>query len=164
MQKTAVRVLLWTLTILMCGIIFGFSSQDGETSMETSGMIAEPIARAISSGMQEITPSQYATLLDNVQAVVRKSAHFTEYGILGILVYLLHVSYARRYCVLPSWGLTLLYAAGDELHQWLGGSRTGMWQDVILDACGAIAGILICRAVRHLWRKKKSAQAERIQT
>ena len=38
-QKTAVRVLLWVLTLGMCVLIFGFSAQDGDTSMETSGMI-----------------------------------------------------------------------------------------------------------------------------
>ena len=158
-QKTAVRVLLWVLTILMCGLIFGFSSQDGDTSMETSGIIAEPIARVISSGMKEMTPSRYAVLLNDVQAVVRKTAHFTEYLVLGGLVYLLHLSYGRKACVISSFVLTTFYAAGDELHQWLGGSRTGMWQDVLLDACGAMVGIQICRTAWMKWKEKKSELA-----
>ena len=145
-QKSAVRVLLWVLTLGMCVLIFGFSAQDGETSMETSGLIAEPIARKISNATGRTAPSEYQEVLMNVQAVVRKTAHFSEYALLGLLVFLLHVSYERKYCVIPSWIFTTVYAAGDEVHQWIGGPRTGMWQGVGLDACGAITGILLCRA------------------
>ena len=157
-QKTTVRVLLWVLTLGMCVLIFGFSAQDGDTSMKTSGMIAEPIARVISTATGRTTPSGYEAVLMDVQAVVRKTAHFFEYALLGLLIFLLHVSYDRKYRVIPSWILAIVYAAGDEVHQWIGGSRTGMWQDVLLDACGAIAGILLCRAVMMKLANRQSVE------
>lgn len=159
MQKQWVRILLWILTAAMCVMIFAFSSQDGEESMATSGRIAEPIAHAITVIRQNPSPSFYDLVLGYVQAAVRKTAHFLEYAVLGSLVFLLHESYKTRYRVLPSWTLTACYAVGDEVHQWLGGSRTGMWQDVVLDAIGALAGILICRAV---CRKKNRQQTKAV--
>ena len=59
-QKTAVRVLLWVLTLGMCVLIFGFSAQDGDTSMETSGMIAKNSVSTISTA--EMTPLAFFSL------------------------------------------------------------------------------------------------------
>ena len=50
-----IRACLWILTILTCVMIFAFSSQDGDTSMETSGLFAEPIARAIARLRPDMT-------------------------------------------------------------------------------------------------------------
>ncbi len=160
MQKRWVRVLLWVLTIALCAAIFGFSEQDGEESMATSGLIAVPIANWIAGMRPGMTGEEYLELLDGVQAFVRKTAHFSEYAVLGILVYLLGVSYARRHPGLISVASCLLYASGDEVHQFLGGSRTGMVLDVLLDTAGAAFGALMV----FLYLSGKPGHTDRGQT
>ena len=142
MQKKWVRILLWCLTIAMCVTIFVLSSEDGTQSMQTSGRFAEPIARLIASGRPPMTQSEFMALVDEVQVYVRKAAHFSEYAVLAVLVYLLSIAHAWRLPARIAIGFSGLYAAGDELHQLLSGSRTGMWQDVLLDTCGAAFGTL----------------------
>lgn len=149
-----IRACLWILTILTCVMIFAFSSQDGDTSMETSGLLAEPIARAIARLRPDMTQNEYQVLLDGVQAVVRKTAHFSEYALLGGLICLLLVSYYRPHPVPGGCLLGGLYACTDELHQYLSGSRTGMALDVLLDTCGALAGAALAFFVGlKLYRK-----------
>ena len=150
MQNKGIRILLWVLTIAMCVVIFAFSEQDGSKSMETSGVIAEPIAKQIASKGPPMTKSQYRKLLDEVQHYVRKTAHFSEYALLSALVFLLMTSYGKHRRGLISTLFCALYASGDELHQLIGGSRTGMWQDVLLDTCGAAVGALVCWGILGL--------------
>jgi VanZ family protein len=91
--------------------------------------------------------------------VLRKTGHFLGYGILSVLVF-----YGLRYTnrdqlsplLLRRWGtclhdlwrmewvllgvaVTVITAALDEIHQSFIPSRTGCWQDVVLDTCGAAA-------------------------
>ena len=160
MQRIGTKALLWVLTLGMCAIIFVFSAQDGDASMSTSGRFAMPIARLIASLQGGLSEKAFGELLDNVQVVVRKTAHFTEYAILGCLIFLLLTSYDIRRSLSLAEILTALYAAGDEIHQMLGGSRTGMWQDVVLDACGGLCGILICRAVLRFREKRRISKTE----
>ena len=140
-QKTAVRVLLWVLTLGMCVLIFGFSAQDGDTSMETSGMIAEPIARVISTATGRTTPSGYEAVLMDVQAVVRKTAHFFEYALLGFLT-------ARGFKLSKKtpWLAILacaIYASTDEFQQTIIPGRSGELKDVLLDTAGATFGVTL---------------------
>ena len=77
--------------------------------------------------------------------LIRKLAHFGSYFLLAGFGYLGLLS------VIPFWGfrvpLTWLaatgYAALDEFHQLLTSGRSPMIQDVMLDSCGAIAGLLV---------------------
>ena len=156
--KQWIRAVLWILTVLTCVMIFLFSCQDGETSMETSGILAKPLADVIAGLNPEMTQAEYDLLLDNAQAVVRKTAHFSEYALLGCLICLLHLSYGKRHPMIRGTLLGGLNACTDELHQYLSGSRTGMVWDVLLDTCGALAGtavavFIILRLVRR--RKKR---------
>lgn len=73
--------------------------------------------------------------------IFKKGAHFTVYAVLAVLF--------RR--ALPpnhwiwalSWIFTVLYAASDEWHQSFVPGRHSQLTDVLIDACGAIAGLLI---------------------
>ena len=93
-----------------------------------------------------------------IDAVLRKSGHFIGYAILSALVFLAlkHTYRDRLQPVLQrSWGmffrdlwrfewaviavlLTLVTASLDEIHQTFLPSRTGRWQDVVIDTSGAL--------------------------
>ena len=83
--------------------------------------------------------------------VIRKAGHVIGYAILSILLFR-----AWRATWAPSYGLrwagrwagaailgTLLVASLDEWHQSFLPSRTGKWQDVVLDTCAGLAAQLL---------------------
>ena len=156
------RILLTLAVLAWMLLIFLFSAQGGEESMETSGKLAVPIANTIAQ-VKGIPRSghSYRQLLDTVQMVVRKSAHFSEYAILGILCVLMLMSYqVRRYGLLSA-VISGMYAASDEVHQFFQGARTGMWQDVVLDTLGAVCGILLWGSIwRRICEKRIRKQAD----
>ena len=69
--------------------------------------------------------------------VLRKLAHTTEYAILGALL----VRATRRPNL--AFGLGVLYAASDELHQTFVPGRHGSPIDVAIDSVGIALGILL---------------------
>ncbi len=149
MARKEVRIVLWIATIAVAGMIFGFSCQDGDTSMQTSSLIVDPIVQTMTSHMPPMNADQAEGMRMAIQFLVRKLAHFTEFALLGFLISCLTHSYACRHAGSLAWLSGAAYAASDELHQFLGGSRTGMWQDVVLDSVGVLAGAcvasLLCR-------------------
>jgi VanZ family protein len=84
-------------------------------------------------------------LLGFVEFFIRKSAHVTEYAVLGILIFqTLRVIFPRIWGIsLISISLCYLYAVTDEYHQSFIVDRTPLFADVLLDTGGATAGILL---------------------
>ena len=98
-----------------------------------------------------------ASFVEQLNAVLRKTGHFAGYAILSALVlFALRNTNRDRLLSLRqrSWGiylrdywrlewawlgvlLTIVTAAFDEIHQTFIPSRTGRWQDVLLDTGGA---------------------------
>jgi len=107
--------------------------------------------------LSAVIPKIQPTLVDWLDEVLRKSGHFLGYGILGALVFLALRNTNRdrlRPLLKRPWGIylrdwwrrewvmigilfTAATASYDEIHQTFIPSRTGRWQDVVLDTCGA---------------------------
>ncbi len=86
---------------------------------------------------------------------VRKTAHFVEYAVLGILAWRTlrfdpsFRAYTGRHQFWLALLLAALYASTDEFHQKFVPTREPSVRDVMLDTCGAAAGLLlICGARR----------------
>ena len=151
------RGILWLITLSLLLMMFGFSAQEGETSGSISGKIARPITDFLAH-RQGLTGQAYWNLYSQVDFAVRKTAHFSEYALLGVLLTLLLDSYGVRWRWL-SWAGCTLYAATDEIHQLFIPGRTGRWQDVLLDSSGALAGMLLAfLALRLVRRRTKKAK------
>ena len=71
--------------------------------------------------------------------VLRKLAHTGEYAVLGALL----LRALRR--PLPAAALAVAYAASDEVHQHFVAGRQGRPLDVLIDAAGVLAGVLLWR-------------------
>jgi VanZ family protein len=90
---------------------------------------------------------------------IRKTAHVTEYALLGLLIWRAGRQPVRndlrpwswRQARL-AWWLTVAYAGTDEFHQLFVPSREGRVADVGIDACGAAAGLLLLWLFGR-WRK-----------
>jgi VanZ family protein len=76
--------------------------------------------------------------------VLRKIAHFCEYAVLGLLL-------ARAVGREPfAAAAGIAYAGSDELHQHFVPGRHAAFRDVVIDAAGVLAGVLLAR--RRPWR------------
>jgi VanZ family protein len=83
--------------------------------------------------------------------IFKKGAHFTVYAVLAVL-FRRALPLSRRIWAL-SWMFTVVYAASDEWHQSFVPGRHPQPTDVLIDACGAAAGLLI------FWWLQRRAQA-----
>lgn len=141
------------LTLGWMALIFGFSAQTGETSGSASALIAEPLTRLIARITEPVTQEERAALYRMIDNVVRKTAHFAEYAVLGGLLAMLG-SFIHFHGVWLPWLLGTLYACTDEWHQAYSPGRACAPMDVLIDACGVLAGILIFKAIAYfIWRK-----------
>lgn len=93
-----------------------------------------------------------------VEFFIRKAAHFMTYFILGGSLYLgLLPKLKQKSSVLGlffAWLAATGYTATDEFHQMLTGGRTPLFQDVMLDSCGALTACLIIIAYRTILKKR----------
>jgi VanZ family protein len=123
-------VFLWALLIF-------FFSTDLFSSANTAGAF-EPI-------LQQLFPQLTADHIERIHAVFRKLGHFTEYFVLGGLLWRALRSQdaartrARRFVL--SLAITVIYAVSDEWHQSLVPSRTASVIDVLIDTIGGLCGI-----------------------
>jgi VanZ family protein len=87
-----------------------------------------------------------------------KTGHFAGYALLGSVVLraLARVRWSGVTWLTASaaWGLCLVYAASDELHQWFVPGRTMAFDDWLADAAGAAAAIVILRLVALAVRRR----------
>jgi VanZ family protein len=88
---------------------------------------------------------------------IRKTGHFVGYAVLSILLFrawratlpvLENVKWTLRWATIAILG-TAFVASLDEWHQTFLPSRTGRWQDVVLDTCGGLAAQILV----FLWLK-----------
>ena len=85
-----------------------------------------------------------------VPKLLQKSMHVVAYGSLAVAwLWALGFEHGAN-----AWAvaLTTAYAAVDEIHQTYVPGRTGSPRDVVLDACGAVVGLLVVRRLRREWR------------
>jgi VanZ family protein len=73
--------------------------------------------------------------------IFKKGAHFTVYALLAVL-FLRALPPGRRVWAV-AWALAVLYAASDEWHQSFVPGRHPQPTDVLIDAAGATAGLLL---------------------
>lgn len=144
--------LLLVLSLMV--MIFLFSSQPADESDKSSGLFVTMIQRLVFPHFSGYDPAKQAQIEHGISFVVRKTAHFTEYTLLGLALKL-HVSalemqrpvIAPR--ILPIL-IGVLYAASDEFHQIFVPGRSGELKDVLLDSLGVFLGVLLV----SIWRKK----------
>jgi len=125
-------------------VIFLFSSQTSDESTAVSDFFTNII---------------FGEILEQLTVIIRKSAHFIEYFILGAAVYIpTRRIFKEKRTVLPSLGWCAFYAATDEFHQFFVEGRAGRITDVLIDSCGAALGIAVCVIVFALWGKRRLSQ------
>lgn len=153
MVKKIVKLLL---IIIWMGVIFSFSSDNGEVSESKSDGLILKVYKIFDN--RELSKSEERKIIDTFVFPIRKLAHFTEYMILGLLV----ISFINEYkqinirSIILAIILCCLYAASDEIHQLFSEGREGRIFDIFVDTCGASFGILVLSFIKtKLIRRKK---------
>jgi VanZ family protein len=127
----------WWPALLWAAIIF---------TMSTDTFSAQHTATFFEHIIRWFKPSMTAHQFDIIHHYIRKTAHFTEYFVFGLLLYR-GVSSGRPGWRWP-WGLTALfiafgYSALDEVHQAFVSSRQASPYDSLLDSVGAFFAVAV---------------------
>ena len=160
---------LYILVILTLAFIWGHSLIPADLSSEESSRFVILINNFLASQGSSISVTDH---------IVRKTAHFLEYALLGSEIAMLKtVKTGGRYSEnaltektvfrIPAlsfpgnklYGIPVLIWIGvpviDEVIQYFTPGRACMWQDVLLDMCGFFVGyFLILFFITRLWRSK----------
>ena len=90
--------------------------------------------------------------------IVRKTAHFTEYAVLGFLIFSVFESFfiRRKISVLTALITGALYAVSDEIHQAFVPGRSCQASDMLLDTAGVMTGIIALIFLIAIIKKFKS--------
>ncbi|WP_195513619.1 VanZ family protein [Turicibacter sanguinis] len=166
-----VRVLF---TILWMGFIFFQGTQTGDVSIESSDRIVNPIVEVIEKTIEWLKPKQESSesepvketvetspkptesqreiLYKKVHYIVRKSAHFFEYAVLGGLAFWMFQGFRVSFWnqVIYSLFMILSVAVMDEYLQSFV-ARTSSVSDILIDFSGGMTGILILYLIKKVF-------------
>ena len=147
-KRTKVRLVLCaTLVVLNVAFILGNSLLNGESSGSFSGGFSAWIGQFIPF----LSPdSPYGHFL------IRKIAHFSIFFLLGTLLCWLMGMLNHQKILLRALLLAACVATIDESIQRLIPGRYGCLSDMLLDSCGALAGICFFLLGHTLWQKRKT--------
>lgn len=161
-KKNIIKMILIVLLVILLGVIFSFSNQDGEKSTSVSRGITERIIEHI-EGIQKLDGYQKENALLRIEAVIRKIAHFSLYTLVGIIVMgLMQVcNLKEKNKILCTLGIGVMYAISDEVHQIFIPERTAKVTDVLIDSAGVLVGIcivlLVIRIIKSIVKNKEKA-------
>ena len=151
------RLILPTLLIFQMCFIFIMSSFGHNSSDAQSNLFVDFIAQNfphVRHGLENNLIS-----LSTLIFLVRKTAHFTEYAILGSLFFINLRNTPKDLIERPlviSILFSFLYACTDELHQIFVPGRSAQFRDILIDTLGASFGTTITYLTIKLFAKIKT--------
>lgn len=142
MKKTIFAVLL----VIWMGFIFSMSCENAEESSNTSGQTIKVVLSAVPE-FEKQPEEVKKNIIEELQFITRKSAHFIGYMILGILASGLILQYENINKKYPlAFLICVIYAISDEIHQLFVPGRSGQVRDVLIDSAGSLLGIILVMA------------------
>lgn len=163
MKNTTKRIIFAILILINCLTIFWFSHQASDDSSNQSSRVVEWVSNIIPfiKNMQE--PDKTILKEDILTPIVRKTAHFSIYAMLGFLTINFVLTFKDiklkfknkemyKYIVI-SLLFCFIYAISDEFHQSFIPGRSCEFRDVLIDTSGALVGILGIITIYIITRK-----------
>lgn len=152
-KMTVARVIMTVLTVTAILAIFYNSTLDASDSTGQS----TPLVEWINSILARL-PIPFRVSVK----FVRKTAHFTEYSVLGVLLSVTYYLYLRKRkrVLLATLPTGAVIATCDELIQLIPVGRSAQVSDVLLDCCGVLFGTLLVLAIISIikFRQRKKEQ------
>lgn len=150
-----IRKIIKLIIVILCMvIIFSFSTDTGTESNKKSDGVIISICKTFIK--HDLSTKEMEKYINKYVKLVRKSAHFLIYLILGISI----ISLIKEYQIINSKALLIaitisfLYACSDEIHQLFVNGRTGKIIDVLIDTLGSIVGVYLYYYIYKFRRKK----------
>ncbi|HIR57041.1 MAG TPA: VanZ family protein [Candidatus Gallacutalibacter pullicola] len=132
--QRVLRILFPAATVLFVLFIFGNSLQNGTESGSRSGFVVQLLENMLGF---------FGLKVEITEFFIRKSAHFAEYFVLGMLLFATLRVYVRQWkdkIFIPLF-FGLLVPVCDEFLQLFVPGRSGQVSDVVLDFSGVLTGI-----------------------
>ena len=146
------KIIKLVLVLIVMFTIFTFSNEtDTLSSKRSDGLIIRTteliLNRKLNSNEKEIYLEKYVPM-------VRKTAHFTLYFLLGLtfISFLKEFNIDSKNLLLYTVLFVFIYACSDEMHQLFVQGRSGEILDVLIDTMGGFTSSFIYR----LFTKKKN--------
>lgn len=144
-KKMVARVIFLILVIGTLITIFAFSSQGGIQSKSVSRTVMREIVD-INPKTKYLSDVEKERIVEESQPFIRKTAHFTIYMVLGMMVMgfcsTYDLNWKKKLIITILCGL--IYAVSDEIHQgFTGDGRTPKVFDVCVDTLGTLTGAFI---------------------
>ena len=154
-NKTRTIILAAALVIWML-VIFFFSAQPSDDSRNTSNIFTTIAQKILYPNFEDLSSDKQLVIMEALSFWVRKAAHFTAYFILGALSFF-NVIFSKKLSfnlrAILAFGLCVLYAASDEIHQYFVPGRSCEFRDVCIDSSGALLSILIAFLIFRFSKK-----------
>ncbi len=140
----ALPAIAWMILILMLTL------QPGEVSSDLSGGIVSYLYNYVQALNIPLSINQFHFL-------IRKTAHVSEYFILGLLVFVAlkpyKISFQRQLLIVLLFGIA--FASVDEFIQTFVPGRVGAITDVLIDSVGVMLSLGLVSIVQRLRRESK---------
>ncbi len=165
-NKVFTRALYFIPPILVEGMIFFFSSQNGEESGRLSGGIVAKLAGyffdVFKNGGNAI---EYENFCIDFESFIREMGHAGEHAALMAACFLTVSMLLKEETGIKSFfkklgiafGATVFLAVTDELHQLFVPGRACELHDVLIDTCGALGMTVLITLCWLLGTKRKNA-------
>jgi len=127
--------------LLWMAFIFTMSARNATDSTRDSEKIGMLVGQTLIKDFDRLPEEKQHAFAQSIDHAVRKTAHATEYAILGILALGVFCDLKKR--AMWAFMTAALYAVTDEIHQLFVPGRSGKMTDVLIDSGGALLGILL---------------------
>lgn len=157
MHYIIIRIISLILLILTFVQIFMFSNQTGEESGSLSEIVTRTIIDLLPNTKNKSEEIK-SELVEKVQPIIRKLAHFSMYTLVGIFSMTFVSTYSlktkNRFSI--SILIGIIYAITDELHQKFSPDRSPAILDVVIDTAGTAFGTILVFFAISLYKRIKS--------
>ena len=155
---TAYKTVSWIAAFCWMAVIFYLSHQPGSASSDlSSGVVA-----ALLNFIDQVAPALELDV-ESFHTFVRKNAHFIAYLLLSLLSLNAWRSSGIRGLkqLVLGFGMCVLFAVTDEIHQLFIEGRSGEARDVLIDSAGAAVGAVIYTTLDKLWGLRKGQERKK---
>jgi len=148
------RIFFLIILLITLYIIFSFSAQNGEEASYISQKVTEFIVEVISK-IKSIDIDTRLYYIQKLDPIIRNFAHFVTYAIVGFssMGFMCTFDMRNIYKGITSFGIGVIYAITDEIHQYFIQERSSEITDVFIDCAGVLTGIFLIIALIVLLEK-----------
>lgn len=149
MSKKWKGIIVLCILLFLLIVMFLFSSQNGINTTSLSIKVTRVIARFTFVNYENMTLSQQAFIVEELNYFIRKVAHFIIYMLIGMCSFyamLILVEKIRKKATVSVF-FCFIYALSDEVHQFFVPGRDFKVTDILIDMFGVIIGILLLKII-----------------